>query len=189
MSSAAPDASSSRSRRAAIGRWFATAMDRLRLRRRRSPSSTASASAPPLRPPRFSGAGSFEASPPPPPSPPSGQVPPAPSRRPPPPPPDPVRRPRPRTVPLSELAAGRALVSWLPPSERRCRLCRMPYDGAKTELEHSTPWEEREQAVRVAGCDQRPTAHVVGRRCLQQWLDMGGMEACPLCAFACAQDD
>lgn len=134
-------------------------------------------------------------------------------------------RPVPYAVPLTELAAGRTLVSWLPPVERRCALCRMPYDGAVssltlshlplhflilppfsfcsfwrgecytdengdeqgTGLERSTPWEKREQAVRVPGClrnpETAPEGHHVGRRCLAQWQSVGSSVACPLCAF------
>ncbi|KAH7018652.1 hypothetical protein B0J12DRAFT_705599 [Macrophomina phaseolina] len=202
MSSAKPNRSSSRSpsRRAAIGRWFATAMARLRPRRP-SPSRTttttttaaataaavattttnitAIATARPPRTPSLPAAAPLEAGPPA-----SPILPPAPAR-----PPPSVPGPDPSMVRPPQLATGRALVTWLPPAERRCQLCRSPYEGANTELERSTPREEREQAARVAGCSERPTAHVVGRRCLEQWLEMGGMEACPLCAFSGAMDE
>ncbi|GME55313.1 hypothetical protein GTA08_BOTSDO08498 [Neofusicoccum parvum] len=188
--------SSSRCRRAPIRRWFATAMDRLHLRRRsRSPAALvvssphpSSSSPPPAAPPRparFGGAGALEVEPPPPPPPPRNQVA-LPPVRPPPPPPDALGRApvaRPRAVPLSELAAGRQLVSWLAPSQRACALCQKPYEGARTALEARTPWEEREQAVRVPGCARRPDAHVIGRRCLERWRGIGGGGApCPLCA-------
>ncbi|GME33419.1 hypothetical protein GTA08_BOTSDO08498 [Neofusicoccum parvum] len=177
--------SSSRRRRAPIRRWFATAMDRLRLRRRsRSPTALVVSS--------FGGAGALEVEPPPPPPPPRNQVA-LPPVRPPPPPPDALGRApvaRPRAVPLSELAAGRQLVSWLAPSQRACALCQKPYEGARTALEARTPWEEREQAVRVPGCARRPDAHVIGRRCLERWRGIGGGGApCPLCAWDGADAD
>ncbi|KKY21387.1 hypothetical protein UCDDS831_g04228 [Diplodia seriata] len=178
MASPADSGSSSASARARapVRRWFATAMDRLRHRRRRS--SSTSPAAPSTPPPRSSGASGPEASS-------SSPAPPAPTRRPPPPPPDPIRRPRPRTIPLAEIAAGRTLASWLPPSQRFCQLCRQPYDGANSDLERRTLWEERELAVRVPGCVKQPERekHVVGRRCLERWIALGSSHGCPLCAF------
>ncbi|KAK0609153.1 hypothetical protein DIS24_g12448 [Lasiodiplodia hormozganensis] len=209
MPSPAASHSSASSPRAPMRRWFATAMERLRLRRRRRSQSPPASPAPPTaaaatttappRPPRFVGLSPFETSPPPPPPQQQQQQqnqqqqqqqqqappPPAPTRRAPPPPPDPVLRPRARTIPLSEIAAGRALVSWLPPAQRHCVLCQKPYDGANTDLERRTPWEEREQAVRVPGCSKTGReSHIVGRRCLERWEAVGGSPACPLCALA-----
>lgn len=53
-----------------------------------------------------------------------------------------------------------------------------------TDLERRTPWEEREQAVRVPGCKKTGReSHIVGRRCLERWEAVGSDTACPLCAL------
>lgn len=126
------------------------------------PSSSSPPPAAPPRPARFGGAGALEVEPPPPPPPPRNQVA-LPPVRPPPPPPDALGRApvaRPRAVPLSELAAGRQLVSWLAPSQRACALCQKPYEGAVSHPPQNAPQDATLTADAAAHGSGSP--HAVG---------------------------